>query len=135
LIRPRADNTHKGTYGHPLIIAGGRGKSGAALLTVRGALRTGAGLVTAAIPESVAAIVAAGQAELMTEPMPDHDGHFDAPGTIEGLEQLAAGKTALIAGPGMGASADTRQIVEWLLRSAGPECPLLLDADALNVLA
>jgi NAD(P)H-hydrate epimerase len=135
LIRPRADNTHKGTYGHPLIVAGGRGKSGAALLVARGALRAGAGLVTAAIPESVAPIVAAGQTELMTEPMPDRDGHFDALGTIERLEQLAAGKSALIVGPGMGAGSDSRQIVEWFVRSAKLECPLLLDADALNVLA
>jgi NAD(P)H-hydrate epimerase len=135
LIRPRADNTHKGTYGHPLIIAGSRGKSGAALLVARGALRAGAGLVTAAIPESVAMIVAAGQAELMTEPLPDCTGHFDAPGSIERLEELASGKTAFIAGPGMGASDDTRQIVEWLTRSMPPDSPLLLDADALNVLA
>ena len=135
LIRPRADNTHKGTYGHPLIVAGGRGKSGAALLAARGALRAGAGLVTVAIPESVSAIVASGQAELMTEPMPDHDGHFEASGTIQRLERLVAGKSALIVGPGMGASADTRRIVEWLVHSAKPECPLLLDADALNVLA
>jgi hydroxyethylthiazole kinase-like uncharacterized protein yjeF len=135
LFRPRADNTHKGTYGHPLIIAGARGKSGAALLVARGALRAGAGLVTAAIPESIAPIVAAGQAELMTEPMPDRDGHFDGRGTIERLEQLVAGKTALIAGPGMGAGDDTRQIVEWLVHAARPERPLLLDADALNVLA
>jgi ADP-dependent NAD(P)H-hydrate dehydratase / NAD(P)H-hydrate epimerase len=135
LIRPRADNTHKGNYGHPLIVAGGQGKSGAALMVARGALRAGAGLLTAAIPESVAAIVAAGQAELMTEPMPASDGHFDAPSTINRLAQLAAGKTALIAGPGMGTSDDTRQIVAWLVSSARPECPLLLDADALNVLA
>jgi ADP-dependent NAD(P)H-hydrate dehydratase / NAD(P)H-hydrate epimerase len=135
LIRPRADNTHKGNYGHPLIIAGERGKSGAALLVARGALRAGAGLLTAAIPESVAAIVAAGQTELMTEPMPDCDGHFDARATVERLERLTLGKTALIAGPGMGASGDTQQIVEWLVHSAKPECPLLLDADALNALA
>ncbi|HJU11955.1 MAG TPA: NAD(P)H-hydrate dehydratase [Candidatus Binataceae bacterium] len=135
LVRPRADNTHKGTYGHPLIIAGSRGKSGAALLVARGALRAGAGLVTAAIPESIASIVAGGQAELMTEPMPDCDGHFDAGAAIERIEQLAQGKTVLIAGPGMGASDDTREIVEWLTRSNPPECPLLLDADALNVLA
>jgi hydroxyethylthiazole kinase-like uncharacterized protein yjeF len=135
LIRPRADNTHKGTYGHPLIIAGASGKSGAALLAARGALRAGAGLVTAAIPEPVALIVAAGQAELMTEPMPGRDGHFDGPATIQRLEGLASGKTALIAGPGMGANDDTLQIIEWLVRSEGPECPLLLDADALNVLA
>jgi ADP-dependent NAD(P)H-hydrate dehydratase / NAD(P)H-hydrate epimerase len=135
LIRPRADNTHKGTYGHPLIIAGSRGKSGAALLVARGTLRAGAGLVTAAIPESVALSVAAGQAELMTEPLPDRDGHFDGAGAIRRLEELVSGKTAFIAGPGMGASDDTREIIEWLTRTARPECPLVLDADALNVLA
>lgn len=135
LVQPRGYNTHKGIYGHPLIIAGARGKSGAALLAARGALRAGAGLVTAAIPETVAATVAAGQAELMTEPMPDRDGHFDGPGSIRRLEELVSGKTALIAGPGMGASNDTRQVIEWLVRAARPESPLLLDADALNVLA
>ena len=71
LLKPRAVNSHKGTYGHPLIIAGSRGKSGAAILAARGALRMGAGLVTAAIPDSIAAIVATGQPELMTAPMPD----------------------------------------------------------------
>ena len=83
----------------------------------------------------MAATVAAGQAELMTEPMPDRDGHFDGPGSIRRLEELVSGKTALIAGPGMGASNDTRQVIEWLVRAARPESPLLLDADALNVLA
>jgi NAD(P)H-hydrate epimerase len=71
----------------------------------------------------------------MTEAMPDRDGHFDGPGSIRRLEEITSGKTALIAGPGMGANSDTRLIVEWLVRSARPECPLLLDADALNVLA
>jgi NAD(P)H-hydrate epimerase len=61
LLRPRPDNSHKGTYGHPLIVAASLGKAGAALLAARGALRMGAGLVTAAIPDCVAAVVAAGR--------------------------------------------------------------------------
>jgi hydroxyethylthiazole kinase-like uncharacterized protein yjeF len=136
LLKPRSANTHKGTYGHPIVIAGSRGKSGAAILAARGALRTGAGLVTAAIPESVAAIVAGGQPELMTEPMPDREGHFAAPGTIEKLKALAEGMTALIAGPGIGVSEDTHKLVAWLVgEGAQPGRPLLLDADALNVIA
>ncbi len=74
----RVPGFSQGNFGHPLIIAGGLGKGGAALLASRAALRTGAGLVTAAIPACVAAVVAAGQAELMTEPMPDVNGHFAA---------------------------------------------------------
>ena len=136
LLRPRATNSHKGTYGHPLIIAGGRGKSGAAILAARGALRMGAGLVTAAIPESIAAIVASGQPELMTAPMPDREGHFGAPATIEELRSLAAGVNVLVVGPGIGVSDDTRQLMEWLVaEGARPERPLLIDADGLNVVA
>lgn len=136
LLKPRAVNSHKGAYGHPLVIAGGRGKSGAAILAARGALRTGAGLVTAAIPESIAAIVAGGQPELMTEPLPDREGHFAASGTIDKLRELAKGMSALIVGPGIGVSEDTHRLVAWLV-SEGAQAgrPLLLDADALNVVA
>ena len=99
LMHPRAPDSHKGTYGHPLIIAGGLGKGGAALLASRAALRIGAGLVTTAIPACVAVVVASGQAELMTEPMPDVDGHFAATETIARLRDLVARKTALVIGP------------------------------------
>jgi len=136
LLRPRSTDSHKGTYGHPLIIAGSRGKSGAAILASRGALRSGAGLVTAAIPESIATIVAAGQPELMTEPLSDFEGHFVAPQAIDQLKSLAGGMSALVAGPGIGVSDATRQVVEWLVgEGAQPERPLLLDADALNLVA
>lgn len=136
LLKPRSADSHKGSYGHPLVIAGSRGKSGAAILAARGALRAGAGLVTAAIPESIAAIVAIGQPELMTAPMPAHEGHFAAPLTIDELKVIAAGKTALIVGPGIGVSDATRELVAWLVREgAQPGRPLLIDADGLNVIA
>jgi hydroxyethylthiazole kinase-like uncharacterized protein yjeF len=136
LIRARAGNSHKGMYGHPLVIAGSRGKSGASLLASRAALRTGAGLVTAAVPESIQPIVAAGQAELMTEPIADRDGHFDGAHAPEALKMIVAGKNALIVGPGIGVSDDTKRLVEWLIVDAcEPARPLLLDADGLNALA
>jgi ADP-dependent NAD(P)H-hydrate dehydratase / NAD(P)H-hydrate epimerase len=136
LLKPRSADSHKGTYGHPLVIAGSRGKSGAAILAARGALRTGAGLVTAAIPESIAAIVAGGQPELMTEAIADREGHFAATAAIDELKALADGKTALIAGPGIGVSEDTNKLVAWLVgEGAQAGRPLLLDADALNVIA
>lgn len=136
LIRPRAANTHKGSYGHVLAVAGGRGKGGAAILVGRGALHAGAGLVSVAIPDCVATIIAAGQAELMTEPMAECDGHFASGPTIARLSHLVAGKHALIAGPGMGVSEDTRAVVRWLVQEgAAPDRPLLIDADGLNALA
>jgi hydroxyethylthiazole kinase-like uncharacterized protein yjeF len=136
LIRPRAVDAHKGIFGHPMIIAGSVGKSGAALLASRAALRTGSGLVTAAIPACVAPVVAAGQAELMTEPMADVSGHFAAHGTIERLRELLAGKTALVFGPGAGVSDDTRELLTFLIREASASGrPLLIDADGLNALS
>ncbi len=136
LVGPRAPNSHKGLYGHPLIVAGSLGKAGAAILASRAALRMGAGLVTAAIPQAVSAIVAGAQAELMTEPMPDRDGHFDGHGSIARLAMLAGGKDALIVGPGIGVSDDTKHLVEWMItEGAQPQRPLLIDADGLNALA
>jgi len=136
LIRPRSANSHKGLFGHTLVIAGARGKGGAPLLAARGALRMGAGLVTVAIPESVATIVAGGQAEIMTEPMPDRDGHFDAAQSIARLSDVISGKDAIAVGPGIGVSDDTRRLIAFLIeQGAGPNRPLLIDADGLNALA
>jgi ADP-dependent NAD(P)H-hydrate dehydratase / NAD(P)H-hydrate epimerase len=136
LVSPRVENSHKGMYGHPLVIAGGRGKAGAALLAARAALRMGAGLVTAAIPESVSAIVAAGQAELMTEPITEHDGHFDGLKAAERLASILPGKDALVVGPGIGVSDDTKCLISWLtVEGVAPGRSLLIDADGLNALA
>jgi ADP-dependent NAD(P)H-hydrate dehydratase / NAD(P)H-hydrate epimerase len=136
LVPSRAQNSHKGNYGHVMVIAGSRGKSGAAILAARGALRTGAGLVTAAIPEPIAAIVAAGQAEMMTEPVADRDGHFDGNHAPKVLARLVEGKDALVVGPGIGQNDDTRAMLEWLIaEGAAPNRPMLIDADGLNVVA
>ncbi|HVN91362.1 MAG TPA: NAD(P)H-hydrate dehydratase [Candidatus Binataceae bacterium] len=136
LIRPRHPNSHKGTYGHILIIAGGRGKAGAAILVARGALRSGAGLVTAAIPECVAMVVANGQAELMTEPIADRNGHFDSEVSLAQLRQLIEGKDAIVLGPGIGNSGDTQALLAWLIREVSrPELPIVIDADGLNALS
>ncbi len=136
LIDRRPENSHKGLYGHPLVIAGSRGKSGAVLLASRAALRTGAGLLTAAIPQSVQPIVAAGQAELMTEGIADRDGHFDGAHAIDALKLIIRGKNSLIVGPGMGTNDDTKLLIEWLINEvSAPDLPMVIDADGLNALA
>jgi NAD(P)H-hydrate epimerase len=72
----------------------------------------------------------------MTEPIADHEGHFATEATIARLGELISGKSALVAGPGMGTSDDTRAVIEWLIReAAAADRPLLIDADGLNVLA
>ena len=135
-MTPRTDNSHKGMFGHVMVIAGSRGKAGAALLSSRGALRVGAGLVTAAIPNCVADVVASGQAELMTEAIADRDGHFDGRAATDALASLIKPMSSIVVGPGIGLSDGTEDLIAWLIDEAvQPDRPMLIDADGLNVLA
>jgi NAD(P)H-hydrate epimerase len=135
-LSPRSDNSHKGMFGHVMIIAGSRGKAGAALLSSRGALRAGAGLVTAAIPNCVADVVSSGQAELMTEAIADRDGHFDGSAATEALASLIRPMSSIVVGPGIGLSDGTEDLIAWLIEEGvQPDRPMLIDADGLNILA
>jgi NAD(P)H-hydrate epimerase len=130
---PREPAAHKGAFGHVLIVAGGLGKTGAAVLAGTAALRAGAGLVTVATPEPALPIVAAGRPELMTEPLPvDADGGLSA-AAIERVLALAQGKDAVALGPGLGQAESTRRFVFEVVRQAA--FPLVVDADGLNCLA
>lgn len=128
LIEPRRTDSHKGTYGRVLIVAGARGRTGAAILTAKAALRAGAGLVTVATPASCQPIVAAAGAEYMTLPLPETpEGTItaDALGAV-----LAFRADVIAAGPGLGTGRDVATFVQGLVARSG--VPLVLDADALN---
>lgn len=131
----RQADSHKGKFGHVLVIAGSLGKSGAAILASRGALRAGAGLVTAAIPDVVLPIVASSQAELMTEPLASTKLGTIAAGNPNKnrLRALLQGKTLLAIGPGIGTHKDTQKFVTSLVRQT--DLPVILDADGLNAFA
>jgi hydroxyethylthiazole kinase-like uncharacterized protein yjeF len=128
--RPAA---HKGDFGHLLVAAGSMGKTGAAILAARAALRSGTGLVTVATPEPCLPIIAASCAELMTEPLPATPGGGLSEAALGRLLELAAERDAVVLGPGLGQDPSTRSLVRALVR----ECPvpLVIDADGLNALA
>lgn len=130
LIDPRPADSHKGDYGHVLIVAGGPGKTGAAHLAAMGALKSGAGLVTIATPRSCQPIVAAMAPEYMTAAL-DEDGQGLAPDALE--QVLARPADVLAVGPGLGTGPGAVALVHGLLERAG--MPLVLDADALNAFA
>lgn len=129
--RPR--NAHKGMFGHVLILAGAPGYAGAAGLAAAAAARSGAGLVTALLPASVAPIVAGMAPEAMI-----HAGKQTAEGSLA-ADCLSAWNrpltdfSAILIGPGLTANNDTRRLVESVL--AESRVPVVLDADALNVCA
>jgi NAD(P)H-hydrate epimerase len=131
LLQPRESDSHKGDYGHVLVIAGSRGKTGAAHLAALGALRSGAGLVTVATPRTAQPIVAAMGAEYMTVPLEENaDGMLSA-GSFERVLELE--QDVIVAGPGLGQGPDVTVFVQELV--AKSESPLVLDADALNALS
>ena len=133
LLPPRAAATHKGSYGHLLAVAGSRGKSGAAVLLGRAALRCGAGLVTVASPASSQPVVAAQQAELMTEPLEETESGAASFRALDRVLDLLAGRDALALGPGLGADPETARLV--LAVVARRSAPAVVDADGLNAIA
>ena len=134
LVLPdRPADAHKGTFGSALIVAGSRGMSGAAALAGLGALRGGAGLVYVALPEGIVASVAGVEPSYLTIPLPeDRDGRF-SDAALPALIDRSAGMDAVAIGPGCGQSDGVRRIVVDLY--ARIECPLVVDADALNLMA
>ncbi|HEY6000788.1 MAG TPA: NAD(P)H-hydrate dehydratase [bacterium] len=132
-LAPRDPQAHKGTCGHALILAGSRGMLGAAVLAARGALRGGAGLVTVALPASVAPPVLPGLPEAMLLPLPDGGLGIAGPVADDVLRERLGGVQALAAGPGLSRSPETTRLVRALADRAA--LPLLLDADALHALA
>src|SRR6185312_5697923 len=118
-----------------LIVAGSRGMAGAAILAARAALRSGAGLVTVAVPQGVAAIVAGAVPSAMTLPLPENtSGAFRSDG-VERLKTYVKDRriTAFAMGPGITTHADAARFVLHAL--SGLPAPAVVDADALNVLA
>ncbi|HEY4431688.1 MAG TPA: NAD(P)H-hydrate dehydratase [Paenibacillus sp.] len=133
LARRRSPDGHKGTYGHVLLAAGTLRMSGAGLLSARAALRAGCGLVTWALPQKLLPLIIGAAPELMLADVGgNEDGNWHA-GSISELLKLSKVRDVLAIGPGLGRfEADT----EWL-RNLWEEtdCPLVIDADALNILA
>jgi hydroxyethylthiazole kinase-like uncharacterized protein yjeF len=130
---PRPRDSNKGKFGHVLVVAGSRAKPGAAAMAGLAALRAGAGLVTVACPESALASIASHSAELMTEPLPETASGEIARAAFDRISELAAKRTLIAVGPGIGTNDETREVVIRLFGNA-PE-PMVVDADALNCLA
>ena len=137
LVPPRPVNSHKGTFGHLLIVAGSRNFVGAAYLAAQGAHRAGAGLVTLAAPESAYRIAAAKTTETIHLPLPeDEHGRIDASAAAIVSERLP-NVSALAVGCGLGWSTGTTNFLSSLLLDAGnkPALPAVIDADGLNNLS
>ena len=131
----RDPDSHKGSYGHALIVAGSLGKSGAAVLAGRGALRSGAGLVTVATPIDVLATVSIGAPELMTAPLAATDAGTASLRNLDyaRFAEIARDKSVVAVGPGLSTNSETQQFIRTIV--AATQQPIVLDADGLNAYA
>lgn len=125
LLKSRPKFSHKGSFGHALLLAGSQGKTGAAVLAATACLRSGAGLLHVHAPGCVIPALQGNLPEAMTSTDPN----FDFISTIPGLEPY----TAIAVGPGLGRDSQTASALKLLIQNTTK--PLLLDADALNILA
>lgn len=130
IFHARQPDSHKGNYGHVLVLAGSKGKGGAAGLTALAALRSGCGLCTLALPESCQKAFELHPMEVMTVPLPETQSGALSLKAKEPIIKLLEGKSAVAIGPGLSTEPETVQLIGELLPYI--ECPLILDADAIN---
>jgi ADP-dependent NAD(P)H-hydrate dehydratase / NAD(P)H-hydrate epimerase len=135
LFQPRVSDSNKGLYGHVLVIAGGRGKTGAAAMAGIAALRAGAGLSTVASAASAITAIASYAPEIMTEPLAETDSGAIAMRAPDdpALAAITAKKTVIAIGPGMGQHPETVQFIRRFVQES--PTPMVVDADALNAVA
>lgn len=132
LLPDRDPAGHKGNYGRILLLCGSRGYTGAAALAAMGALRCGAGLVFLGVPESIYTIEALKLNEAIVFPLPEEDGKLSIDAGIPVRKKLREMDAVLI-GPGLGQSVGTMAVLNAVLQ--GFDGPVILDADAINLLA
>ncbi len=128
-IRRRGLNTHKGDYGHVLIIGGSKDYIGAPVISSLAALKTGAGLVTMAIPACIAGMVSGRVPEVIPVSLSDEGGYLGRKAADE-LKDFMGGVDAVAVGPGLGRNKEVKAFMSELIS----ECPLplVIDADGLN---
>jgi NAD(P)H-hydrate epimerase len=130
LIGRRAQDAHKGDFGHLMVVAGSLGKAGAAVMAARGALRAGAGLVSVATPNSLVPIIQQQIFEAMCIPSAESiDGTFGI-GAEDELLKAAAKMNSCAIGPGLSTHYETVQMVRMFVQRL--TIPMVIDADGLN---
>jgi NAD(P)H-hydrate epimerase len=132
-IKPRPKDSHKGNYGHVLVLAGTVGMSGAAYLASQAALFSGSGLVTLGIPKSLNAIMEIKLTEVMTLPLDETPAMSLAENAYSRIEEFSEKADILAVGPGLSTNSQTRHLIRQVAANINKD--LVLDADGINAYA
>lgn len=130
VFRERLPWSHKGTYGHAVVIAGSPGKTGAAFMSSLAALKIGTGLVTLVIPESLNSIMEVKLTEVMTYPVPDGGAGYFTLSSYNSVKEFVKDKDVVIIGPGLSQNKETMEFVRKLYVET--DIPFVVDADGIN---
>ena len=133
LFTPRRFESHKGSFGHLLVIAGSPGKTGAAALCANAAMRSGTGLVTLGVPQALNPVLESQATEPMTVPLPQTPEGCLSDSSLATILTLLKDKQALAMGPGLGTDPSTRNLVQELVQQS--RVPMVIDADGINCMA
>ncbi|MBI5586835.1 MAG: NAD(P)H-hydrate dehydratase [Deltaproteobacteria bacterium] len=132
VLRSRKADSHKGSHGHLLVVAGSFGMTGAAYMSAMGAMRIGAGIVTVAVPESLQIALEEKSVETMSIGLPETPAGTLGPLSFGKIKEALKGKSALVIGPGFKPSEDIYKLMEMVVKEV--RVPLLMDGGALSSL-
>jgi NAD(P)H-hydrate epimerase len=132
-LNPRKSNTHKGSYGRVLVLAGSPGLTGAACLCSKAALRSGSGIVTLGVPESLNPVMEAKLTCVMTQPLPETEGYTLSNKGKKEIMKLCESHDIVALGPGLSQQPETKKLILWLIKNIDRD--MVIDADGLNALA
>ncbi len=131
-LNPRKSNTHKGSYGRVLVLAGSPGMTGAAHLCSKAALRSGSGIVTLGVPESLNPVMEVKLTCVMTRPLPETKASTLSNKARSKIMKLCEAHDVVALGPGLSQQPETRELILWLIKNI--DLDMVIDADGLNAL-
>ena len=131
-LNPRKSNTHKGSYGRVLVLAGSPGMTGAAYLCSKAALRSGSGIVTLGVPESLNPVMEVKLTCVMTRPLPETKASTLSNKARNEIMKLCEAHDVVALGPGLSQQPETRKLILWLIKNIDRD--MVIDADGLNAL-
>jgi hydroxyethylthiazole kinase-like uncharacterized protein yjeF len=131
-LNPRKSNTHKGSYGRVLVLAGSPGMTGAAYLCSKAALRSGSGIVTLGIPESLNPVMEVKLTCVMTRPLPETKVSTLSNKARTEIMRLCEAHDVVALGPGLSQQPETKKLILWLIKNIDRN--MVIDADGLNAL-
>ncbi|MBC8548856.1 MAG: NAD(P)H-hydrate dehydratase, partial [Candidatus Brocadiales bacterium] len=132
-LNSRKNNTHKGSYGRVLVLAGSPGLTGAAYLCSKAALRSGSGIVTLGVPESLNPVMEVKLTCVMTRPLPETKASTLSKKARSEIIKLCESHDVVALGPGLSQEPETRELILWLIKNIDRD--MVIDADGLNALS